>query len=255
MSTEHTTNRKRPAGFKVLLLIGLALFGSLVGGNANAQIPVTDGAHIGLNQFSWGADFSEQLNQLQQLQQQYTKLQEQYQQMQKQYQQGFIGSFTDIGQAAGGPDIEPKKVDVNFGVNERCKISKTPVAALQYDICREIVRTSNAQFNYAVTMFETTEERSEQLQEIRQQRASLSQQDQGMLLDNTNNLLALQALMLIDAQQAETNMEAFEKRLRYLREQQDYYANQALNGGKDLLGGITSGIVLKAALETVKTNN
>lgn len=253
MNSEYSNGTKRYTGFKALLVAGLAFCG-LVAGNANAQWTVVDIPHTAISQFSWGADYGEQLNQLQQLQQQYAKLQEQYQQMQKQYQQGFMGNFSSSGESVGGSDIKPQRVDVNLGVNDRCKLSKTPVADLQYEICREIVRTSNAQFNYAVTMYETTEDRNKRLRQIEQERAGLSQQDQGKLQDNTNKLLALQALMQIDAQQAQTNMGAFDKRLRYLNEQQDFYADKALNG-KSMLGSIVAGVTLKAALESVKTNH
>lgn len=252
MSIKHT--RRQPEGFKAIFLICFVMCSGMNAGDANAQWVVADPGHTALNSFSWGADFAEQLNKLQQLQQQYAKLQEQYQQMQAQYRQGFIGNFSSAGEAVGHSDIEPKRVDVNFGVTERCKLAKNPVASLQYEICREIVRTSNAQFNYAVTMYETTADRNERLQDIQQERAGLSQEDEGKLHDNTNKLLALQALMQIDAQQAQTNMSAFEKRLRYLNEQQDFYAAEVLNGKKTLLGSIAAGVTLKAALEAVKTN-
>lgn len=253
MVAKYTGGRR--TGVTPAILIGLALCGGMVAGNANAQWVVTDPGHTALNAFSWGADYAEQIAKLQQLQQQYAKLQEQYQQMQAQYQQGFIGNFSSAGEAVDGSEIEPKRVDVNSGVKERCRLASNPVAALQYEICREIVRTSNAQFNYAVTMYETTGERNERLRAIQQERAGLSQEDQGRLHDNTNKLLALQALMQIDAQQAQTNMDAFDKRLRYLNEQQDFYTDEALNGKRTLLGSITAGVTLKAALEAVKTSD
>lgn len=253
MNPMYSSMKNPRTGSRALLLAGLAFCG-LAAGNAKAQWVVTDPGHTLLNSTSWFADYAEQLNKLKVLQDQYKNLQEQYQQMQAQYQQGFIGNFSSAGEAVGGSDIEPTRVDVNFGVNERCKLAKNPVAALQYEICREIVRTSNAQFNYAVTMYETTEDRNERLQDIQQERAGLSQEDEGKLHDNTNKLLALQALMQIDAQQAQTNMSAFEKRLRYLNEQQDFYADEALSGKKTLLGNIAAGVTLKAALEAVKTN-
>lgn len=251
MKSNHTNRYSKS---RMMALAGFVLCGGWVAGNANAQWVVNDPAHIGLNQFSWGADFSEQLNQLNQLREQYAKLQEQYQQMQKQYQQGFIGNSSSSGQSVGGSGYEPKRVDVNLGVEERCKVSKTPVATEQLEICREIVRTSNSQYNYAVTMYEVTQDRTERLREIEQERAALSQQDQGKLQDNTNKLLALQALIQIDAQQAQTNLNAYDKRLRYLNEQQVFYTRKAMQTESSLLGDIVAGATLKVALDAVRSD-
>lgn len=259
MNSEYSSRRKRQAGCKALLLAGLAFCG-LVAGNANAQWVVTDPGHTGLNSFSWGADYAEQAKKLKVLQDQYKNLQEQYQQMQKQYQQGFMGSFSSSGQSVGDSEIKPQRVAIDLGMEKRCRAAQTTVNSEQLELCQEIVRTSNTQFNYAVKMYETTADRTKRLREIEQERKGLSEQDQGKLQDNTNKLLALQALVQIDMQQAQTNTNAFEKRLRYLNEQQVRLTKKALEGGDDGgLGGIGSDIVagmtLKAALEAVKTNN
>ncbi|MET0548327.1 MAG: hypothetical protein ABW002_03530 [Xanthomonas sp.] len=168
------------------------------------------------------------------------------------------------------------KVDDNYGVADcAAKTSGTPVSQEQQKTCELIQRTRNSQFNYMVAMYDITEKRLQRLRDLEQQRMNISQEQIGLLEDNTNKLIALRALMDIDRQQTEAAMFAYEKRLSYLTQVQSAGAWAAMRGKKaptadtggggnlfdgfaglsDFASKIAAGAAMGVALEAVKSSS
>ncbi|MEA5251490.1 hypothetical protein, partial [Xanthomonas fragariae] len=106
----------------------------------------------------------------------------------------------------------------------------TPVSGSQKESCELVQRTLNAQYNYVVAMYEITNERLKRLRKIEKNRQEIGGQNIGLLESNTNQLLALKAMMEIDRQQMESAMFAYDKRVAYLTGQQTAAAKAAMAG-------------------------
>jgi hypothetical protein len=137
-------------------------------------------------------------------------------------------------------------------------------AKMQLDVCKEIIRTQNAEYMYMVTMYKNTAERNDRLKEILDERNKLQEADFGKLEDNTNKLTALYALMALDRQQMESTVYAYQSRLHYLESQQTQLANSAITGKpatdsalggswESITGSLLSGAALKLALDRETT--
>ncbi|WP_108796702.1 hypothetical protein, partial [Xanthomonas fragariae] len=100
----------------------------------------------------------------------------------------------------------------------------------QKESCELVQRMLNAQYNYVVAMYEITNERLKRLRKIEKNRQEIGGQNIGLLESNTNQLLALKAMMEIDRQQMESAMFAYDKRVAYLTGQQTAAAKAAMAG-------------------------
>lgn len=169
-------------------------------------------------------------------------------------------------------EMKPKKIDANYGVAACATSTKgTPVQDKQKQSCELIQKTRNAQYNYMVAMYEITTKRLERLRALEKERSEIETTQIGKLEDNTNKLIALKTLMDIDRQQMESAMFAYEVRLKYLMTQQSAETKSAMTGkevqpdGGGFLGSLTgtikdmaqaavAGVVMKGALEGVKSD-
>lgn len=185
------------------------------------------------------------------------------------YQQQVFDSYNsdnENGKAAPEPEeklqhARPTQSGVNMNADNRCKQATSGVAQQQYQLCREIVNTELAKYNYSLKMYEVTTQRQRYLDELKRQRASIRSHEVGKLQDNTNRILLLMSQMEIDRQQQQTYMDAYVARIGYLQEASKTLAQQALDGKGNAGGGGLTGVIggavgiatLKAALEIAQS--
>jgi hypothetical protein len=185
------------------------------------------------------------------------------------YQQQVFESFNgnnEDSKAAPEPEeklqhAQPTQSGVNMNADNRCKQAASGIAQQQYQLCREIVNTELAKYNYSLKMYEVTTQRQRYLDELKRQRGSIQSHEVGKLQDNTNRILLLMSQMEIDRQQQQTYMDAYVARIGFLQEASKTLAQQALEGKGDSggggLGGAIGGAVgiatLKAALELAQS--
>jgi hypothetical protein len=186
------------------------------------------------------------------------------------YQQQVFESFNgnnDDSKAAPEPEeklqhAQPTQSGVNMSADNRCKQATSGIAQQQYQLCREIVNTELAKYNYSLKMYEVTTQRQRYLDELKRQRGNIRSHEVGKLQDNTNRILLLMSQMEIDRQQQQTYMDAYVARIGYLQEASKTLSQQALEGkgsasGPGGLGGLIGGAVgigtLKLALDAAQS--
>jgi hypothetical protein len=148
------------------------------------------------------------------------------------------------------------------------------VAKAQTETCKKIVDIENAQYKFMLSVYKTSNDRNEVLKTLLTERNGLKADDYGKIADNTNKLTALYNLIALDRQQMESVNYAYEANLRYLRATQARAADSAQTGsGKSggggggitlpgigevnlgaVISGLTTGVVLKGALDAQQTN-
>jgi hypothetical protein len=148
---------------------------------------------------------------------------------------------------------KPSEVSARYGEETRCpedpKVKPGSLAHDQWKICKEIVKTELAQYNYALSMREVALERQTRLKAIEDARLQLNQEkDTGKLASNSNELLALLARMEADRQQYRTYMDAYAARVKFLVALREALGQRALNG-KNTAGEIALGLAALGALE------
>ena len=186
------------------------------------------------------------------------------------YQQQVFESFNgnnEDSKAAPEPEeklqhAQPTQSGVNMNADNRCKQATSGIAQQQYQLCREIVNTELAKYNYSLKMYEVTTQRQRYLDELKRQRANIQSHEVGKLQDNTNRILLLMSQMEIDRQQQQTYMDAYVARIGYLQEASKTLSQQALEGkgsasGPGGVGGLIGGAVgigtLKLALDAAQS--
>ncbi|MGO3126507.1 MAG: hypothetical protein ACTIJY_00390 [Luteimonas sp.] len=90
----------------------------------------------------------------------------------------------------------------------------------QRTLCREMVQTELAQYAFAMRMFERAAEHHTRLEAIEQRRRALGAEDYADLQANSNELLALSAMMDNDRDRYQTYMRAYEARVAHIRNTQ-----------------------------------
>ena len=133
----------------------------------------------------------------------------------------------------------------------------------QQGTCKELVKTKNADYLYMKTMYDTSNTRNEVLKKLVQARQNLGAPDYGKLEDNTNQIMALRALIALDNQQLQTVHNGYLARIEYLNHQLAQQTDSA-TGGKSassmastlgsLAGAAIGGGILAVALDTVKSS-
>ena len=106
----------------------------------------------------------------------------------------------------------------------------------QRTLCRELVQTERAQYVFALRMFERAAEHHARLEAIEQRRHALGPDDYADLQANSNELLALTALMDNDRDRYQTYMRAYEARVAHIRHTQIALSRNLFQGrsGVDL---------------------
>ncbi|MDR6991638.1 hypothetical protein [Luteimonas sp. 3794] len=106
----------------------------------------------------------------------------------------------------------------------------------QRTLCREMVQTELAQYAFAMRMFERAAEHHARLEAIEKRRRALGPEDYADLQANSNELLALTALMDNDRDRYQTYMRAYEARVAHIRTTQIALSRNLFKGrgGVDL---------------------
>lgn len=90
----------------------------------------------------------------------------------------------------------------------------------QRQLCRELVQTERAQYMFSLQMFKRAAQHHARLTVIEQRRRALGAEDYADLQSNSNELLALTALMDNDRDRYQTYMRAYEARIAHIRHTQ-----------------------------------
>ncbi len=176
------------------------------------------------------------------------------------------GADKPAGPGLALDDQEPaKELDLDASAL-RCPAPRQGVGGMvaakaqqqQWQLCRDIVATELAQYRYALAMRAVALTRQDRLRALEDERATLTAvTDAGRLHSNSNALLALQARLVVDAQQYRTYMDAYAARLVHLRALQQAVAQRAVNGrsdaGADVIRGGLSLATLELALRAART--
>jgi len=106
----------------------------------------------------------------------------------------------------------------------------------QRTLCRELAQTELAQYAFAMRMFKRAGEHHARLEAIEQRRRALGIEDYADLQSNSNELLALTALMDNDRDRYQTYMRAYEARVAHIRHTQIALTRNVFRGraGVDL---------------------
>lgn len=158
-----------------------------------------------------------------------------------------------IYQAQAGQVPSFTKRDPDQGLAESCpapSITDT-LATQQFELCQQIVRAQNAQYNEIVKILETANRRDQELQQIYADRQSVGT-DQGRLAANDNQLSSFQARVQMDVQYAELVVDTYDSYLARLKEDQVRLAREVLTGKAGRVGDIVRGAALSGALKAAR---
>ena len=148
--------------------------------------------------------------------------------------------------------VPSQAITPNTMLAQRCPAPKISdgIPGQQFVICQEMVKTELAQYRFSLRMFKLAQERHDRLHRIEEERAELSENDYGDLLDNSNKLQALIALMDNDRDRYDTYMQAYAARLNQLDIARDLLSQQALRGSgqPDVVSTATGAAVLVTAV-------
>jgi len=145
----------------------------------------------------------------------------------------------------------------------------------QQPICQQIIKIENAQYQYMLTVYDTSNVRDGVLRKLLEERQGLDENSYGKLEDNTNKLTALYNLIALDRQQMDAVNYAYQANITYLNKKMALLAKAAQTGktqdssgtgGSSLPGvgstidigslvsGVVTGAVLKEALNGVQSS-
>lgn len=145
----------------------------------------------------------------------------------------------------------------------------------QQPVCQQIIKLENAQYQYMLTVYDTSNTRNEVLKQLLADRQKLNENDFGRMEDNTNRLTALYNLIALDRQQMDSVNYAYHANIVYLNKRLALMAKSAQKGQDQekgglgtitvpgvgstidlgaLAGGVVTGAVLQEALDGVQSN-
>lgn len=106
----------------------------------------------------------------------------------------------------------------------------TSLGQRQHNLCRDLANTELAQYRFSLRMFDRAKVNYDRLKQIEDRRRALGAEDYANLQLNTNELLALTALMDNDRDRYQTYMAAYSARLDHIRNAQAALTRNALKG-------------------------
>ncbi|MGV6490552.1 hypothetical protein ACTUVK_002349 [Stenotrophomonas rhizophila] len=122
------------------------------------------------------------------------------------------------------------------------KGADTQLAKHQLELCQEMAKTELAKYRFSMRMFDRSKENYDRLKQIQTRRRQLAANDYANLQYNTNELLALTALMDNDRDRYQTYMAAYDARILHIQNTQVALTRNALKGGGgSSLSGLLSG--------------
>jgi hypothetical protein len=223
----------------------VGVIGALFSVSANATgIPVVDALHIVQTTYGHYSKYVQDAIQ-------YGKEIEEWKRTYDHYRQQLIQGNAYKGQAGQMPSFAKREPDQ--GMAESCptpSITDT-LATEQFELCQQIVRAQNAQYNEIVKILETANRRDQELQQIYADRQSVGT-DQGRLAANDNQLSSFQARVQMDVQYAELVVDTYDSYLARLKEDQVRLAKEVLTGKAGAVGDIVRGAALSGALKAAR---
>ena len=207
-------------------------------------IPVVDALHIVQTTYGHYSKYVQDAIQ-------YGKEIEEWKRTYDHYRQQLIQGNVYKGQAGQMPGFTKREPDQ--GIAESCptpSITDT-LATEQFELCQQIVRAQNAQYNEIVKILETANKRDQELQQIYADRQSVGT-DQGRLAANDNQLSSFQARVQMDVQYAELVVDTYDSYLARLKEDQVRLAREVLTGKAGAVGDIVRGAALSGALKAAR---
>ncbi len=147
------------------------------------------------------------------------------------------GSTPEMVAAPTGDEAlnETQPSATSVGIDKLCTAStSTPLGQQQRQLCRDLANTELAQYRFSMRMFERASENYERLKQLDDHRRSLSANDYANVQYNTNEILALTALMDNDRDRYNTYMAAYDARIAHIRNSQAALTRNALKGGGGL---------------------
>lgn len=112
--------------------------------------------------------------------------------------------------------------------------ASTPLGQQQQQLCRDLANTELAQYRFSMRMFERASQNYDRLKQLDDHRRSLGANDYARIQYNTNEVLALTALMDNDRDRYNTYMAAYDARVAHIKNSQTALTRNALKGGGSL---------------------
>ncbi|WP_367381365.1 hypothetical protein [Stenotrophomonas cyclobalanopsidis] len=108
--------------------------------------------------------------------------------------------------------------------------ASTTLGQQQQQLCMAAAQTELAQYRFSMRMFERAQKNYDRLKQIEDRRRNLAAEDYANVQYNTNELLALTALMDNDRDRYRTYMSAYEARIAHINNTREALTRNALNG-------------------------
>ena len=117
--------------------------------------------------------------------------------------------------------------------------ASTTLGQQQQTLCQELAKTELAQYRFSLRMFERAKQNYDRLKQLEDRRRSLGASDYANIEYNTNEILALTALMDNDRDRYQTYMAAYKARVSHIENSRSALTRNALKGSGSLsLAGI-----------------
>ncbi|HYQ22404.1 hypothetical protein [Stenotrophomonas sp.] len=119
----------------------------------------------------------------------------------------------------------------NTAMDQLCPAGAvTTLGQQQQQLCMAAAQTELAQYRFSMRMFERAQKNYDRLKQIEDRRRNLAAEDYANVQYNTNELLALTALMDNDRDRYRTYMSAYEARIAHINNTREALTRNALNG-------------------------
>ncbi len=143
-----------------------------------------------------------------------------------------------VEEPSGDEKLDKEKpTSIDVAIDKLCPEGANNMLGQQQQmLCREMVHTELAQYRFSMRMFERAKENYDRLKDIQERRDALEEDDYANLQYNTNELLALTALMDNDRDRYRTYMSAYEARVAHIENARASLTRNALKG----TGGLPS---------------
>jgi len=122
-------------------------------------------------------------------------------------------------------------LSVPLTMNQLCPTGvTTPLGLQQNQLCQTLARTELAQYRFSMRMFQRAQQNYDRLKQIEDRRRALTADDYANVQYNTNELLALTALMDNDRDRYRTYMSAYEARVEHINNSRTALTRNAIKG-------------------------
>lgn len=262
-------SRRSLGRFGAVLAALVCLFATPV----HAQIPVTDGAHIGINKMAWvqqyGQLYTDYQNQISQIQNQYQQIQTQIQDIREQQVNGL-----NFQSNLGPRDNNLQRRAENAFLEERCgslgggglggiftggaagpeRVNEARLR--QYSACTLLVRLENRRFNFMVDVATKLRETDQEMQRLQAEAASIGGNERGRLDRNTNAQQALQAAQVQEMETTHRHLQIYDQQINALKSEIAWAGQSAFSNKRNsLFGQVVQYGTLKAALEVARSRD